>query len=162
MAAKPSLASWQAPSLRCSFVAWYCRWLQRRAWQHLCLHWKTHVTGWQCAPTHQAVKTESAKLGGLDGVCTFSEFAVPLTARLAEKLGVPGNSPEAVDHARDKVRRSKAQRSPRGVCACCLATAAYTQPFGTGRSPGGVALCSAQASPSNATSSPRLHPAPPR
>lgn len=40
---------------------------------------------------------------GLDGVCTFNEFAVPLVARLAERLGLPGNPPEACDNARDKV-----------------------------------------------------------
>ena len=38
----------------------------------------------------------------MDGVCTFCEMAVPLVARLAEKLGLPGNSPQAVDAARDK------------------------------------------------------------
>jgi carbamoylphosphate synthase large subunit len=38
----------------------------------------------------------------VDGVCTFCEMAVPLVARLAEKLGLPGNSPQAVDAARDK------------------------------------------------------------
>ena len=35
-------------------------------------------------------------------MCTFCEMAVPLVARLAEKLGLPGNSPQAVDAARDK------------------------------------------------------------
>jgi hypothetical protein len=45
----------------------------------------------------------SAKLGGLDGITTFCEMAVPLAARLAEKLGLPGNTPESVDAARDKV-----------------------------------------------------------
>ncbi|KIZ02970.1 ATP-grasp domain containing 1 [Monoraphidium neglectum] len=39
---------------------------------------------------------------GLDGVTTYNEFAVQLVARLAERLGLPGNSPAAVDHARDK------------------------------------------------------------
>lgn len=41
-------------------------------------------------------------LGELDGVCTFCEMAVPLVARIAETLGLPGNSPAAVDAARDK------------------------------------------------------------
>ena len=41
-------------------------------------------------------------LGELDGVTTFCELAVPLTARLAERLGLPGNSPDAVDTARNK------------------------------------------------------------
>ncbi len=38
----------------------------------------------------------------LDGICTFSEVAVPLVARLAAELGLPGNSVSAVDAARDK------------------------------------------------------------
>lgn len=42
------------------------------------------------------------EFGELDGVCTFCEMAVPLVARLAEKLGLPGNRPAAVDAARDK------------------------------------------------------------
>ena len=40
------------------------------------------------------------EFGELDGVCTFCEMAVPLVARLAEKLGLPGNTPAAVDAAR--------------------------------------------------------------
>jgi carnosine synthase len=39
---------------------------------------------------------------GLDAVTTFNEFAVQLVARLAERLGLPGNPPSAVDMARDK------------------------------------------------------------
>lgn len=38
----------------------------------------------------------------LDGICTFSEVAVPLVSRLAEALGLPGNPVGAVDTARDK------------------------------------------------------------
>jgi carnosine synthase len=38
----------------------------------------------------------------VDGVCTFCEVAVPLVARLAEALGLPGNAVAAVDAARDK------------------------------------------------------------
>jgi biotin carboxylase len=37
-----------------------------------------------------------------DGVCTFWEDSVPVVARVAEALGVPGNDPEAVDAARSK------------------------------------------------------------
>jgi hypothetical protein len=40
--------------------------------------------------------------GIIDGVTTFCELAVPLVARLAEALGLPGNSPDSVDAARDK------------------------------------------------------------
>eukprot|EP00629_Pelagomonadales_sp_RCC1024_P000439 CAMPEP_0119288328 /NCGR_PEP_ID=MMETSP1329-20130426/37064_1 /TAXON_ID=114041 /ORGANISM="Genus nov. species nov., Strain RCC1024" /LENGTH=527 /DNA_ID=CAMNT_0007289109 /DNA_START=89 /DNA_END=1668 /DNA_ORIENTATION=- len=36
------------------------------------------------------------------GVCTFCELSVPLVARLAEHLGLPGPSSAAVDTARDK------------------------------------------------------------
>jgi len=40
--------------------------------------------------------------GEADGVATYVELSVPLVARLAEQLGLPGMSPEAVDKARDK------------------------------------------------------------
>jgi carnosine synthase len=52
----------------------------------------------------QAIRAASAELGGLDGITTFCEMAVPLVARLTEALGLPGNTPDAVDAARDKVR----------------------------------------------------------
>eukprot|EP00887_Chlorella_sp_A99_P000154 scaffold16.g154.t1 len=42
------------------------------------------------------------RLGGVDGVLSFCEIAQPLVARLTERLGLPGNSPDAVDAARDK------------------------------------------------------------
>ncbi|KAK9812604.1 hypothetical protein WJX72_000445 [[Myrmecia] bisecta] len=51
-----------------------------------------------CQALNQIKKT----IGELDGVCTFCEMAVPLVARLAEKFGLPGNTPDAVDGARDK------------------------------------------------------------
>lgn len=48
----------------------------------------------------------------LDGVCTFSEVAVPLAARLAQALGLPGNPVDAVDCARDKhAARAAMQRA---------------------------------------------------
>ncbi|GBF94434.1 hypothetical protein Rsub_07248 [Raphidocelis subcapitata] len=50
----------------------------------------------------EGIRAASSKLGGLDGITTFCEMAVPLVARLAEKLGLPGNSPASVDAARDK------------------------------------------------------------
>ena len=46
--------------------------------------------------------TSMQDFGQLDGVVTFWEPAQPLTARLAESLGMPGPSPEAVDAARNK------------------------------------------------------------
>jgi biotin carboxylase len=49
-----------------------------------------------------AITRVARELGELDGVCSFSEMAMPLVARLAEKLGLPGNTPDAVDAARDK------------------------------------------------------------
>ena len=42
-------------------------------------------------------------MGDLDGITTFCELAVPLASRLAEALGLPHNSVQAVDNARDKV-----------------------------------------------------------
>mmetsp|Transcript_43900 Transcript_43900/g.82006 ORF Transcript_43900/g.82006 Transcript_43900/m.82006 type:complete len:635 (+) Transcript_43900:43-1947(+) len=42
------------------------------------------------------------QVGKVDGVATFAELSVPLTARLAEALGVPGPAPESADQARDK------------------------------------------------------------
>lgn len=41
-------------------------------------------------------------LGAADGVATVVELSVPLAARLAEALSLPGPMPEAVDRARDK------------------------------------------------------------
>jgi len=38
----------------------------------------------------------------VDGVCTFWEDSVPIVARVAEALRVPGNDPNAVDAARSK------------------------------------------------------------
>ena len=49
-----------------------------------------------------ALQAVRRAVGDLDGVCTFCEMAVPLVARLAEALGLPGNPPAAVDTARDK------------------------------------------------------------
>lgn len=53
--------------------------------------------------TTQGIKTASKSVGELDGITTFCEMAVPLASRLAEHLGLPHNSVEAVDNARDKV-----------------------------------------------------------
>ena len=48
------------------------------------------------------LKDIDKEIGGIDGICTFWEVAVPLVARLTESLGLPGNSSAAVDTARDK------------------------------------------------------------
>ena len=50
----------------------------------------------------QEIKLARNELGDLDGIVSFSEMAMPLVARLAEHLGLPGNPPSAVDDARDK------------------------------------------------------------
>lgn len=65
----------------------------------------------------QGIKAASSKLGGLDGITTFCEMAVPLVARLAEKLGLPTNSPDGVDAARDKVRCRRRLQRPQLSCA---------------------------------------------
>lgn len=57
-------------------------------------HTTQHSTTPQCSLVQE--------LGSLDGVLSFCEMAQPLVARLAEHLGLPGNSPAAVDAARDK------------------------------------------------------------
>ncbi|KAG2452311.1 hypothetical protein HYH02_003335 [Chlamydomonas schloesseri] len=50
----------------------------------------------------KAVRDVRSSIGELDGITTFCEMAVPLASRLAEALGLPGNTPQAVDNARDK------------------------------------------------------------
>lgn len=50
----------------------------------------------------EAIRSASKTIGDLDGITTFCEMAVPLASRLAEQLGLPHNSVEAVDNARDK------------------------------------------------------------
>jgi ATP-grasp N-terminal domain len=52
--------------------------------------------------THPASVQVRVDLSDLDAVVTFCELAVPLVARLAERLGLPSNSVEAVDTARNK------------------------------------------------------------
>ncbi|KAH8064552.1 hypothetical protein JL722_1429 [Aureococcus anophagefferens] len=52
-----------------------------------------------------------AEVGMPAGVCTFCELSVPLVARLAEALGLPGPSSKAVDTARDKHKTRGAMRA---------------------------------------------------
>ncbi len=65
-------------------------------------------------PDH-AARTVLAALAGtaaqLDGVLTFWEDAVPLTARVAETLRLPGFPPSAADGARSKLRTLEASRA---------------------------------------------------
>lgn len=49
-------------------------------------------------------------VGKVDGLATFAELSVPLTARLAELLGLPGPQPDATDKARDKAATRRAMR----------------------------------------------------
>mmetsp|Transcript_30006 Transcript_30006/g.71495 ORF Transcript_30006/g.71495 Transcript_30006/m.71495 type:complete len:603 (+) Transcript_30006:197-2005(+) len=50
----------------------------------------------------EAIKKVKSDLGDVDGILTFCEVAVPLASRLSEVFGLPGNSCEAVDNARNK------------------------------------------------------------
>ena len=47
-------------------------------------------------------------MGQVDGILSFWELSQPLVARLAERLGLPANSPAAVDAAREKQVRRQA------------------------------------------------------
>lgn len=50
----------------------------------------------------EVIEKARNELGELDGILSFCEIAQPLVARLTEKFALPGNSPSAVDAARDK------------------------------------------------------------
>eukprot|EP01025_Chloroclados_australasicus_P044037 TRINITY_DN4742_c0_g2_i2.p1 TRINITY_DN4742_c0_g2~~TRINITY_DN4742_c0_g2_i2.p1 ORF type:complete len:618 (-),score=74.57 TRINITY_DN4742_c0_g2_i2:416-2269(-) len=50
----------------------------------------------------KAIKKVQSDYGQLDGVLTFCELAIPLVSRVAEYFGLPCNSPESVDRARNK------------------------------------------------------------
>ncbi|PNW74037.1 hypothetical protein CHLRE_13g582800v5 [Chlamydomonas reinhardtii] len=50
----------------------------------------------------KSIRDVRSSIGELDGITTFCEMAVPLASRLAEALGLPSNTPQAVDNARDK------------------------------------------------------------
>jgi len=45
---------------------------------------------------------EDGVTGPVDGIASFVELSIPLVARLAEALGLPGHRPAAVDSARNK------------------------------------------------------------
>mmetsp|Transcript_18702 Transcript_18702/g.62718 ORF Transcript_18702/g.62718 Transcript_18702/m.62718 type:complete len:586 (+) Transcript_18702:40-1797(+) len=47
---------------------------------------------------------DDAIVGRPAGICTFCELSVPMVARLAEALGLPGPSPQAIDTARNKYK----------------------------------------------------------
>jgi biotin carboxylase len=56
------------------------------------------------AETDAAAVLEALGRDRVDGVLTYWEDSVSVAARVAAALGLPGNSPEAVDSARSKVR----------------------------------------------------------
>lgn len=67
----------------------------RKVWQ--CVdHYGGWVGGW-CSK--EASKQE---LGNIDGIMTFVDMATPLTSRLCDALGYPGNAAVAVEVARAK------------------------------------------------------------
>ena len=100
-------------------------------------HWSESLVAdgiaasWLAAPIGgDADRDAQAVLGALaaagvrpDGVLTFWENSVGVSARVAAALGLPGNPPEAVDAARSKVRtretvgRARAADSARAACA---------------------------------------------
>ena len=45
-------------------------------------------------------KKQKRRKNEVDGLATFAELSVPLAARLAELLGLPGPQPDATDKAR--------------------------------------------------------------
>lgn len=47
---------------------------------------------------------DDAVVGPPAGICTFCELSVPMVARLAEELGLPGPSANAIDMARNKYK----------------------------------------------------------
>ena len=85
-------------------------------------HWSERLAGdgvasrWIAAPiTGDADRDAGAVLDALsaesvrpDAVLTFWEISVPVAARVAAALGLPGNAVEAVDAARSKVRTREA------------------------------------------------------
>jgi len=67
------------------------------------------------------VESIDEEVGGIDGVCTFWENAIPLVARLTEKMGLPGNSAAAIDCARDKyATRMKLKEANLPTPATCM------------------------------------------
>ncbi|KAK9804152.1 hypothetical protein WJX73_005604 [Symbiochloris irregularis] len=50
------------------------------------------------------IRRAEREIGQVDGVLSFWELSQPLVSRLAERLGLPANPPEAVDSAREKQR----------------------------------------------------------
>ena len=55
----------------------------------------------------------------VDGVATFCEVAVPLVSRVAELMGLPGNSHAAVDAARNKHDTRRAAGGRQAAARAC-------------------------------------------
>jgi carnosine synthase len=83
-------------------------WSQGLVREGLAVEWlEAAVTG---DPDTDAQAVLEALRGGdvrPDGIVTFWEDSVPVAARVAEALGLPGNPPAAVDAARSKLRTRK-------------------------------------------------------
>ena len=52
--------------------------------------------------TMEGIAALEDEIGNVDGVVTFAELAIPMVARLADALGLPGNPLHAIEAARDK------------------------------------------------------------
>ena len=62
------------------------------------------------------IVADVAELGvDLDGATTLAEMALPIAARVARQLALPGHDPEAIDTARDKFLMRSVLRKA-GVC----------------------------------------------
>eukprot|EP01026_Neomeris_dumetosa_P072732 TRINITY_DN7416_c0_g1_i2.p1 TRINITY_DN7416_c0_g1~~TRINITY_DN7416_c0_g1_i2.p1 ORF type:complete len:371 (+),score=42.10 TRINITY_DN7416_c0_g1_i2:66-1115(+) len=64
----------------------------------------------------KVLKSVQSEFGQLDGVLTFCELAVPLVSRLAEHLGLPCNTSNAVDNARNKFKTREAVEAAKLPC----------------------------------------------
>ncbi|PNH05740.1 hypothetical protein TSOC_007967 [Tetrabaena socialis] len=81
-------------------------------------------------PDRCAIKDARSAIGELDGITTFCEMAVPLASRLAEKLGLPTNTPQAVDNARDKKWAPVARLARLGLARLGCVVAPRNPPLG--------------------------------
>ena len=84
-------------------------WSEQLVAEGVASHWiAVPVTGDADADGVAVVDALSAAAIQPEGVLTFWEFSVPVVARTAASLGLPGNPTEAVDAARSKLRTRQA------------------------------------------------------
>ncbi len=84
-------------------------WSEQLVAEGVASHWiAVPVTGDSDVDGVAVVDALSAAAIQPDGVLTFWEFSVPVVARTAASLGLPGNPTEAVDAARSKLRTRQA------------------------------------------------------